>query len=111
MDKIKALNQRNPVFLAQEVGMRLRRVRLSKGLSQEELSEKSGVAVSTLKLLESKGNGSFQRLIRVAIVLGLDGELRGLFGNHAGMDSIEAVKMSDRRRAPRRKRKGAADGA
>jgi transcriptional regulator with XRE-family HTH domain len=110
VDKIKALNQRNPVFLAREVGLRLRRLRLSKGLSQEELSEKSGIAVSTLKLLESKGSGSFQRLIRVAIALGVDGELRGLFANQAGMDSIEAVKQSERRRAPRRKTKGAGNG-
>jgi transcriptional regulator with XRE-family HTH domain len=111
VDKIKALNQRNPVVLAREVGQRLKRLRLAKGWTQEELSEKSGVAVSTLKLLEAKGNGSFQRLIRIAVALGADGELRGLFSQSGVMPSIEAVKLSERQRAPRRQKKGEDGGA
>lgn len=111
MDQIKALNQRNPVVLAREVGQRLKRLRLAQGWTQEELSERSGVAVSTLKLLETKGDGSFQRLIRVAVALGADGELRGLFRESGGMLSIEAVKLSERQRAPRRRKEGGAGGA
>ena len=111
MDKIQSLNQRNPVALAKQVGERLSRLRLAKGWTQEELSERSGVAVSTLKLLEVKGQGSFQRLIRIAVALGVDGELRGLFGHTGTMDSIEAVKASGRQRAPRRRKGGAGDGA
>ncbi|MEO5714431.1 MAG: helix-turn-helix transcriptional regulator [Luteolibacter sp.] len=97
--------------LASGVGQQLKRLRLAKGWTQEELSEKSGVAISTLKLLESKGNGSFQRLIRVAIALGVDGELRGLFGQTGTMESIEAVKLSERQRAPRRRKGEMGDGA
>lgn len=111
MDKIKALSQRNPVVIARETGQRLKRLRLAKGWTQEELAEKSGVAVSTLKLLETSGNGSFQRLIRIAVALGVDGELRGLFSNTTSMDSIDAVKRSERQRAPRRRKEGPADGA
>ena len=103
MDKIKALSQRNPVALAGEVGPNLRRLRLAKGWAQEELAERAGVAVSTLKLLEAKGQGSFQRLIRVAVALGVDGELRGLFAN-ISFESIEAIKLSERQRAPRRRK-------
>ncbi|MGL4399909.1 MAG: helix-turn-helix domain-containing protein [Luteolibacter sp.] len=98
-------------MLAREVGQRLKCLRLAKGWTQEELAERSGVAISTLKLLEAKGNGSFQRLIRVAVALGVDGELRGLFSQPGAMPSIEAVKMSERQRAPRRDRKGGHDGA
>jgi transcriptional regulator with XRE-family HTH domain len=111
VDKISALSQRNPAVLAREVGQQLKRLRLAKGWTQELLSEKSGVAVSTLKLLEAKGQGSFQRLIRVAIALGVDGELRQLFAHTAGMGSIEAVKLSERQRAPRQRKGGAGDGA
>jgi transcriptional regulator with XRE-family HTH domain len=111
VDKIKALNQRNPVSLAREIGQRLKRLRLAKGWTQEELSERSGVAVSTLKLLEAKGNGSFQRLVRVAVALGVDGQLRGLFGETGTAESIEALKLSERQRAPRRRKEGAGDGA
>lgn len=110
MDKIKALNQRNPITLARDVGEHLKRLRLAKGWTQQELAERAGVAVSTLKLLEAKGQGSFQRLIRVAVALGVDGELRGLFGKPAAMASIDAVKLAERQRAPRR-RKGGTDGA
>lgn len=110
MDKIKALSQRNPVTIAREVGQQLKRLRLAKGWTQEILAEKSGVAVSTLKLLEAKGSGSFQRLIRVAVALGVDGELRGLFANPNAMGSIEAVKLSERQRAPRRRKEGSGDG-
>lgn len=104
VDKIKAINQRNPVSLARDVGQRLKRLRLAKGWTQEVLSEKAGVAVSTLKLLEGKGSGSFQRLIRVAVALGVDGGIRDLFNQTGTMESIEAVKLSERQRAPRRRK-------
>ncbi len=108
MDKISALRQRNPTLLSEQIGQRLKTFRLAKGWTQDELAERSGLAVSTLKLLEAKGQGSFQRLIRVAIALGIDGEIRNLFAQPA--DSIEALKRSERQRAPRRGKKGASDG-
>lgn len=111
MDKITALIQRNPASIAKEVGNRLKGLRLAKGWTQEELAGRAGVALSTLKLLEMKGLGSFQRLVRVAIALGVDGELRDLFAHQAGSaESIEAVKRSERQRAPRRS-KGGVNGA
>lgn len=110
MDKISAFTQRNPITISREIGHRLRGFRLARGWTQEELAQRSGVAVSTLKLLEAKGQGSFQRLIRVAVALGVDGELRDLFSRSGTMESIEAVKLAERRRAPRRKRKGGGGG-
>ena len=107
MDKISAFKQRNPVTLAREVGQRLRGFRLAKGWTQKELAERSGVALSTLKLFEAKGQGSFQRLAHMAVALGVDGELRELFARPLVMESIEAVKRSERQRAPRRKPQGA----
>lgn len=110
VDKIEALNQRNPVAIARDIGQQLKQLRLAKGWTQEVLAEKSGVAGSTLKLLEAKGSGSFQRLIRLAVALGVDGDLRGLFANPNAMASIEAVKLSERQRAPRRRKEGPGDG-
>lgn len=105
MDKISALTQRNPAALARDVGQRLRDLRLAKGWTREELGERSGIAVSTLKLLETKGQGSFQRLVRVAVALGVDGEIRSLFSAQPFAASVEALKRAERRRAPRRIRK------
>ncbi|MEI6176002.1 MAG: helix-turn-helix transcriptional regulator [Verrucomicrobiota bacterium] len=106
MDKISSFTQRNPVSLARNVGQRLRAFRLAKGWTQEELAERSGVAISTLKLIETKGQGSFQRLIRIAVALGVDGGIRELFTNPTSAESIDAVKRNERQRAPRRPRKG-----
>lgn len=111
MDKIEALAQRNPAQISRAVGERLKRLRLAKGWTRDELADRAGVALSTLKLLETKGQGSFQRLIRVAVALGADGELRDLFARGDAMESIEAVKRGGRQRAPRRKGEGPADGA
>lgn len=104
MDKISALKFRNPVQLTQAIGERLRDARLARGWTQDELAERSGVALSTLKLMEAKGQGSLQRLARVAVALGLEDDLQQLFTHPAAVESIEAVKLRDRQRAPRRKK-------
>jgi transcriptional regulator with XRE-family HTH domain len=106
MDKIATTRFRSPGDLTRMIGQRLKRIRLSRGLSQQDLAERSGVSLSTLKLLEAQGKGSLQRLARIAAVLGVDGELRDLFGHNTGAESIEAVKRSELQRAPRRKRPG-----
>ncbi|MES2996409.1 MAG: helix-turn-helix transcriptional regulator [Verrucomicrobiota bacterium] len=109
MNKISAFDERNPAVLIGRIGVRLRERRLAKGWTQAELAGRAGVAVSTLKLFETAGRGSLQRLAKIAVALDLDGELRGLFSSGGEMESIEAVKRSERQRAPRRK-KGGGDG-
>jgi transcriptional regulator with XRE-family HTH domain len=106
VDKISALKFRNPVHLIRAIGERLRDARLARGWTREELAERSGVALSTLKLMEAKGEGSLQRLARVAVALNLDGDLRELFARPNAAESIEAVKRMDRKRAPRRAKDG-----
>jgi transcriptional regulator with XRE-family HTH domain len=106
VDKIPTLKYRNPVHLIRAIGERLRVARLARGWTQEELAERSGVALSTLKLMEAKGEGSLQRLARVAVALNLDGDLRELFARPNAVESIEAVKRMERKRAPRRAKDG-----
>ena len=102
MDKIPPFTLRNPVQLTRQIGQRLKTHRLARGWTQAELAERSGVSLSTLKLLESQGKGSLQRLAKVAVVLNLDGELRGLFAEPTHYESLEAVERAARTRAPRR---------
>jgi len=104
VDKLSALKFRNPVALCEGIGERLRIWRLSRGWTQEELAERAGVAVSTLKLIESKGQGSLQRIVQIAVMLGADGDLRNLFAVPTTVESLKAVKWMERQRAPRRKK-------
>lgn len=91
----------SPGEILRALGERLRRVRLSRGLTQQELAVRAGVSLSTLKLLERQGKGSLQRLVRVALVLGAAADFGDLF-REPGAESIEAVKRRERQRAPRR---------
>ena len=104
MDKIKAIEMRNPDALIKLIGARLKRLRLAAGMTQEELARRAGVSVSTLKLLERTGKGSLQRLAKIAVVLNVDGQLRGLFEEPGMLDSLDSVDWMDRQRAPRRKK-------
>ena len=104
MNKITSLKLRNPDVLVHQIGRRMRRQRLAKGMTQQELAERAGVSVSTLKLMEHEGKGSIQRLAKIAVVLDLDGELRSLFSMPNTYDSLEAVERSARQRAPHRKK-------
>jgi transcriptional regulator with XRE-family HTH domain len=96
---------RNPQWLAGELGRRLRRLRLSRGWTQEELAERAGVGLSSLKSLESGGKGTLLRFLQVASVLGAIEECADLFAENRVAESLEAVERAERQRAPHRKRK------
>lgn len=105
MDKISTFKLRNPMRLIREIGGRIRSQRMARGWTQVELAERSGVSLSTLKLLEREGKGSLQRLAKIAVVLNLDGELRGLFSESSHYESMEAVELAARKRAPSPKKR------
>lgn len=100
MAKITTFKLRNPIHLVREIGDRIRSHRLARGWTQAELAERSGVSLSTLKLLEREGKGSLQRLAKIAVVLDLDGELRRLFSEPSQYESIASVERTSRQRAP-----------
>ena len=66
MDAFTTLKTRNPVALCRGVGERLRAWRLQRGWTQEELSERSGVGLSTVKAMEKAGAANLTRVARVA---------------------------------------------
>ncbi|MEP2774741.1 MAG: helix-turn-helix transcriptional regulator [Luteolibacter sp.] len=82
------------------IGERIRDHRLARGWTQAELAERSGVSLSTLKLMEREGKGSLQRLAKIAVILDLDGELRNLFSEPQAYESMESVERTTRQRAP-----------
>ena len=69
---------------------RLQGIRKRRGLSQKELSDRSGVSYGSLKRFESTGQISLIALTRLAIALNCGDEIRNLFAD-VGYDSIEEV--------------------
>lgn len=98
MAKIPSFQQRNPIHLIRQVGQRIRIHRKARGWTQAELADRSGISLSTLKLLEREGRGSLQRLAKVAVILNLDGELRELFASPPAYASLDDVGRATRRR-------------
>ena len=69
---------------------RIRGIRKRRRLTQQDLSERSGVSLGTLKRFETTGQISLLSLTKLAIALGCENEIRSLFDNVV-YDSIEEV--------------------
>lgn len=86
-----------------ELGRRLRTKRLAIGLSQADLALKSGVGISTVKLIESQGQSTLENFVRILIPLGLIGELQTLFEyKPLSIAMMEQKNHAKRVRAPRK---------
>ena len=76
--------------LNQALALRLKKLRKRRGLSQQQLSERSGVSYVSLKRFESTGQISLLSLTKLALALNCADELRSLFTSVA-YNSIEEV--------------------
>ncbi len=92
-----------------ELGRAIRDRRIAQGLSQLEISERSGVPLRTWKRLEGQGQGSLRHLIKAAIALRCEDNLALLFPSPAAasMDELLARQAAEAMRkrpmrAPRR---------
>lgn len=61
---------KSPFEVAGEIAKRAQEKRLKLNLSQQTLSEKSGVSYGTLKKFEQKGQISLESLLMIALALG-----------------------------------------
>ena len=98
------IKERSPVWVAEELGRRVRRLRLEQGWTQDELAERAGVGLSTLKKFEASGQGTLARFLRLAAVLGVIEECSKLFSESHTLESLDAISRRQRQRAPRRKK-------
>ena len=73
-----------------DIANRMIQLRKRKKLSQKALAAKSGVSLGSLKRFEQKGEISLQAFTKLAIALGVEGELETLFGE-VPFGSIEEV--------------------
>ncbi len=80
-----------------EVGERIRDLRLNRNVSQEELSERSGVSTRTISQIESGGNTSLETLIKLMRALGVLDRLDVMFPDE-GPSPIQLLELQGRRR-------------
>ncbi len=75
------LNKKTPKEIDMQIAERIRNIRRRRKISQQRLSEKSGVSLRSLKRFESTGEISLISLTKIAVALELENELEDLFEN------------------------------
>ena len=75
------LNKKTPKEIDMQIAERIRNIRRRRKISQQRLSEKSGVSLGSLKRFESTGEISLISLTKIAVALELENELEDLFEN------------------------------
>jgi transcriptional regulator with XRE-family HTH domain len=88
--------------LRQELGRAVRDRRIAQGLSQLEISERSGVPLRTWKRLEGEGEGSLRHLIQAAIALRCEDNLVLLFPAPSATSMDELLARQSATATPKR---------
>ncbi len=74
-----SFNMTTPQEMQKAIAQQLRRLRLKMNLSQQTLSEKSGVSYGSLKKFEQTGQISLESLLKLALILGSMDDFKALF--------------------------------
>lgn len=83
-------SQKTPKEIDKLISEKIRNIRKRRKISQIRLSEKSGVSLGSVKRFERSGEISLVSLTKIAIALGVEGELEHLF-EEAPFLSIEEI--------------------
>jgi transcriptional regulator with XRE-family HTH domain len=73
------ISMKSPFEMANEIAKKAQEKRLKLNMSQQTLSEKSGVSYGTLKKFEQKGQISLESLLKIALALGEMDQFEHLF--------------------------------
>lgn len=74
-----SVTMKSPFEVAREIAQKAKEKRLKLNLSQQTLSEKSGVSYGTLKKFEQKGQIALESLLKIALALGEMDKFEHLF--------------------------------
>ncbi len=101
-NNITILDDLNPSAVSRKIADRMRRKRLFLNLTQEKLSQMSGVSLGSLKRFETKYKISLDNLLQLAMALDAMDEFRNLFpeDRYKSIDDvIKSKKVKERKRA------------
>lgn len=82
--------RKTPPEIERQIAERIRGIRKRRKISQQKLSELSGVSLGSLKRFEQSGEISLLSLIKIAIALDISEELERLFADAPPL-SIEEI--------------------
>ncbi len=96
-----SITMMTPQEMQKAIALQLRTLRLALNLSQQTLSEKSGVSFGSLKKFEQTGQISLESLLKLALVLGRMDDFKALF---AQIPSSKALSLDELIKDNKRKR-------
>lgn len=92
-----------PAMVLKELGIRLAQSRLQQNITQDELAQRSGIAVRTLRRFEAGHGGTAENLIRLLQALGQAHAL-DLMLPRPGISPMQTVMMANKPPAKRASR-------
>ena len=95
-----------PTIVLREIGERMAASRLQQNITQDELAEKSGVAVRTLRRFEAGNGGSMETLVRLLQALDQADSLDQILPR-AGISPMQAIKSPGKRASKNKSRQRA----
>jgi transcriptional regulator with XRE-family HTH domain len=98
-----AINISTPKSIIEEIKDKFKQKRLSLNLTQEGLSNKSGVSLGSIKRFETSGKISFESLLKIAFVLNCLDDFKNIANKkdeqYDSMDALLKVKPIKKRGA------------
>ena len=97
-----ATSLKTPKEIRQELAARAKERRLALNISQQELAERSGVSLGSIKRFENSGLISLSSLLEIALVFGCLGDFDMLFTAKVQPLSLFEPKPKKRKRSSRK---------
>ena len=92
-----------PSDVMQRTAQRAKALRLEQNITQQELADKVGIAVGTVKRFEKTGEIQFNHLLRIALVLGKLEDFSNIFAGNDVPTSLYDLKAEKVRQRARKK--------
>ena len=92
-----------PADVMLQTAQRAKALRLEQNITQQELADKVGIAIGTIKRFEKSGEIQFNYLLRVALVLGRLDEFSDIFSPADVPVSLYELKNDKPRQRARKK--------
>lgn len=90
----------NPDDISRSMADDLRKRRIEKNITREQLAEQSGVVVSNIVRFEQKGLISLRNLISLAMALGYTSELKNVFAQpkYSTMEELTQIRKNSNKK-------------